>query len=599
MLKKSLLILVNLLICFLIAMFVSEYTVSGEHVNNGVISIVFDDNYDNQISNAWSLMEDRGLVGTFYVLTSTVNTPGYLSFTDLQTLQAAGNEIASHGVSHTSFTFLEEPEIRYECSKSKTTLEAQGLTITNFAYPNGLTTSGIDSIVSKYFSSGRTAYLSPYLIDIPTSQFRLPGFSNEDSGNELALLKSMIDQVYNTQSWGIFLFHNILPGDHSSDYTTSQENFEDFLDYIMFKGLPTITVNQGLDIISLSVDTNAGVISPLGGTYTSGSEVVIEAFSPAAGVGERFVWEGWSGSGVGSYSGLDNPISVVLNNSIIETSSWNSQYNVFVNQNGVGSDYSGNIISINGVNYGDGHSFWADSGSLLSFSFSPELSVNQGKKYVWTSSNGLSSQQSGSIVISGSGSISANYKTQFYVEVISTNGSVEGSGWYNMNELFYATIDKSIINETEDIRYIFSKWTGDGSGSTLISDPILVNNSLSIIASWKKQYLFIFNQEGLPIEYDTTILINSENQNLPYSVWIDESDVIVFSYPDNIPSGFGTQYMLTSPSNQSFLISDSPKTITATYYIHYNTNLFIIITILAVFGSLAFIIILLRKRNMI
>ena len=678
MLKKSLLVLINLLICFLIAMFVSGYPVSGEHVNNGAISIVFDDNYDNQISNAWSLMEDRGLVGTFYVLTSTVNTPGYMSFTDLQTLQAAGNEIASHSVSHTSFTFLEEPDIRYECSKSKTTLEEQGLTINNIAYPNGDTTGGIDNIVSEYFRSGRTAYISPYLVDLPADQFRLPGFSNEDENNELELLMNMVDQVYNTQTWSIFLFHNIIPSDQSSDYTTSLEDFEAFLDYIVLKGLPTLTINQGLDVIELSMNINTGTVSPSNGKYTlgsevvieafspvagvgerfvwegwsgsgvgsysgfdnpatitlttsisqtalwrheylltvssdhsqvepsvgehwyeAGSEVVIEAFSPVAGVGERFVWEGWSGSGVGSYSGFDNPVSIIMNDHITEIASWKGNYNILFNQNGIGSDSSGNIVTVNGIDYSNSHSLWVDEGSVVSFSFSPELFVNNGKKYVWTISSGLSSQQSDSLVISDSGSITANYKFQYYVEVISPHGVTDGSGWYDSNEIAYATLDNLSINETENIRYIFSGWTGDSSGTNLISDPMLVNTSLSIIASWQKQYLFTFNHEGLPLENNIFVTINSENQSLPYSVWITEGDNVEFTYPDTIPHGFGSQYKLILTTNPSPLISNSPSIITATYSLQSNTDLFIMITIFAIFAILILVIVLLRKRNMI
>ena len=214
--NKSLAFLVFLLTCFLLLINTSIYEVNGDDVNNGAISIVFDDNYDNQFDYAWPLMEEKGLVGTFYVLTNTANTPGYMNYADLQTLQSAGNEIASHSVTHRSFTLLEEQEIRDECSISKSTLEAHGLTITNFAYPNGYTTSGIDDIVDDYYSSGRTAYISPFLVDLSTDDFRLPAFSEENMGNELVLLKNMVDQVVSTNRWGVFLFHKIIPGDYSS-----------------------------------------------------------------------------------------------------------------------------------------------------------------------------------------------------------------------------------------------------------------------------------------------------------------------------------------------------------------------------------------------
>ena len=675
--NKSLAFLVFLLTCFLLLINTSIYEVNGEDVNNGAISIVFDDNYDNQFDYAWPLMEEKGLVGTFYVLTNTANTPGYMNYADLQTLQSAGNEIASHSVTHRSFTLLEEQEIRDECSISKTTLEAHDLTITNFAYPNGYTTSGIDAIVDDYYSSGRTAYISPFLVDLPTDEFRLPAFSGEDSGNELVLLKNMVDQVVVSNRWGIFLFHKVITGDYSSDYTTSQEDFEAFLDYILFKGVPTITVNDGLDVVSLSMDTNAGTVSPGNGKYVFGSEVVIEAVSPVAVVGERFVWEGWSGSGVGSYSGTDNPttitlndnlnqvaiwrheyklttssnhgqvvppsgdhwyedgsevvieavspvavvgerfvwegwsgsgvgsysgtnnpISITINGPINQISSWGGQYQILITQNGIGSDFSGNIVTINGVDYGNDKSLWVDGGSLLSFSFIPELPINQGKKYLWETSSGLSSQQSGIIMISGSGTIIANYKIQFYLEVFSVHGSTTGSGWYEQNEIVYPTINHLIINETKDVRYVFSGWTANSSPVDMISDSILLNNSLTLEASWQKQYLFLFNQEGLPIRTEISILVNSQNQSLPYSIWTDEGDIVDFEYQDNIRS-FGEQYILTLPSDQTKITSTSPIIITATYSLQNNSDLFIIGAIIAIFASLLFVIILLRQRNLI
>ena len=514
-LKKHLSSLIILFISFLILLNTSNYTANGETVTSGAISIVFDDNYGNQLTNAWPLMEDRDIIGTFYVLTNTVNTPGYMGYTDLQTLQAAGNEIGTHSVTHTSFTDLNEQQIRVECFNSKTTLEEHGLVIKNFAYPNGETTSVIDGIVDDYYVSGRTAYISPFLIDLPTDQFRLPAFSEENQGLELNLLKNMVDQVYSTNSWGIFLFHNILPGDYSNLYTTSQEDFESFLDYVMLKELPTLTVNQGLDLVTLTMDTTAGMVSPLTGEYTSGSDVVIEAVAPVAGDGERFFWEGWSGSGVGSYSGTDNPATITMNEPLIETASWNNQFNILLFQNGVGSDISNNILNVNGITYRNEVSLWLESGSILSFSFEPELTASQGKKYLWTSSSGLSNQKAESIIISKSGTITANYLIQYYVNIISNYSDTIGSGWYSSGDIVFPKIDNLNITESENERYAISGWFEDGSYIGGTSDPIIINNSISLVASWQKQYLFVFNQKGLPDDLETFLIVNSENQRVP------------------------------------------------------------------------------------
>ena len=597
------------LICLLLSLFSTSYLASfpsaqSDIVPHGAISIVFDDNYDSQFDYAWPLLQERGINGTFYIRTDKINEIGFMTASELQTLQLAGNEMGSHSITHTSFTSLSEQQIIAECLDSKKTLEQLELTVTNFAYPNGHTNATIDSIVDDYFETGRTAYVEPYLITVPTNQFRLPGYSAEDEDNELQTLTNMVDQIYSTNSWAIILFHHIKPNDTTNPYTTSQEDFEIFLDYIITKGVPTVTVKQGWDltsipqIASLAITTTHGTTTPISGGYAMGTTLMIEAVAPVVGVGERFVWEGWSGSGVGSYTGLDNPATIVMNQSITELVSWNHQFSILINQNGVDLDFSGNVVTIDGVGYPNEVSFWVDGGSH-SYSFVQELSVNQGKKYVWYSSSGLTVQQSGSIVISDSGSFIANYKIQYYVDVISSHGNVDGAGWYDLGAYVYAEIDQPIIEELEDVRYVFSGWIGDGSGTGTASDLIVVNSSVSIMASWQKQYLFVFNQEGISADYEPFLTVDSINQYMPFSVWIDEGTVVEFVYPDKIPAGFGTEYVLILPLNQSTLSSDSPTIMTAIYNLQTNMNLPIMIAIIAIIGSLVFAILFMRRKSMI
>jgi FlaG/FlaF family flagellin (archaellin) len=79
----------------------------------------------------------------------------------------------------------------------------------------------------------------------------------------------------------------------------------------------------------LTTSTNFGTVSP-SGWYDSGSTVTISATAPSAGSGERYVWNGWTGTGSGSYTGTNNPATnaVTMNAPITETASWTHQYEV-------------------------------------------------------------------------------------------------------------------------------------------------------------------------------------------------------------------------------------------------------------------------------
>lgn len=75
----------------------------------------------------------------------------------------------------------------------------------------------------------------------------------------------------------------------------------------------------------MTVSANFGSVSPASGWFDAGSVITINASAPSAVTGEQYVWNGWTGSGVGNYSGMANPANVTMNGPITETASWTYQ----------------------------------------------------------------------------------------------------------------------------------------------------------------------------------------------------------------------------------------------------------------------------------
>jgi len=73
----------------------------------GTISITFDDGMQDNYDYAYPLMQARGIVGTFYVITDNLSdfshNNTYLSIAELKTMQNSGNEIGSHSKTHPNF----------------------------------------------------------------------------------------------------------------------------------------------------------------------------------------------------------------------------------------------------------------------------------------------------------------------------------------------------------------------------------------------------------------------------------------------------------------------------------------------------------------
>jgi len=232
------------------------------------VSIAFDDNKKNQYDYAFPLLKSRGMVGTFYVTTDYIRdislNNAYMSNAELQDLQNYGCEIASHSKTHPSFIYVSDDQIRSECSMSKQVLQSLGFQVNNFAYPDGETNDHVDSIVRSYYRSGRSAYAPPYIMQLPTSQFRLSGAAGETTSvikephvrDSLTRYKRLrlVDRVcngarVNAKGWMIIFFHNVVPNPSPAflEGSIGIKDFENFLDYLVLKGVKTVTVNQALD----------------------------------------------------------------------------------------------------------------------------------------------------------------------------------------------------------------------------------------------------------------------------------------------------------------------------------------------------------------
>jgi peptidoglycan/xylan/chitin deacetylase (PgdA/CDA1 family) len=227
---------------------------------SATVSLTFDGNWQNLHDYAFPLLRSRGIVGTFYVVTDLIRdfslNSANMSFAELRDLQNYGHEIASHSKTHPHFTRISDDQIHRECSESKQVLQSHGFQVNNFAYPFGDTNDHVDSIVRNYYRSGRTAYAPPYIMQLPTTQFRLTGACGEtDTGVKVACMRTflmrykrlrVVDRVCHPKDWMILFFHDVVTNP-SRPRQISTQDFADLLDYLILRHMKIVTVNQALD----------------------------------------------------------------------------------------------------------------------------------------------------------------------------------------------------------------------------------------------------------------------------------------------------------------------------------------------------------------
>lgn len=102
------------------------------------VVLTFDDGYDNAYGSAAPLLLERGMTGTFYIVSGFMQQPGYLSWGQAAEMQRAGLEIGCHSATHRDMSRMGYDEAYEEiaiCTDAITA--AVGQRPVSFCYPFG------------------------------------------------------------------------------------------------------------------------------------------------------------------------------------------------------------------------------------------------------------------------------------------------------------------------------------------------------------------------------------------------------------------------------------------------------------------------------
>lgn len=135
-------------------------------VPNTIVSLTLDDGTASQYALGWQLaLSPHQLAATYFVPSGNVGSdPGYLTWDQLSTLAAAGNEIGGHTVNHVNLTgssLTYTQKVHQVCDDRQALLQ-HGLDVVSFAYPEGAYDQTAKDIVRDcgYFSGRATGGIS-------------------------------------------------------------------------------------------------------------------------------------------------------------------------------------------------------------------------------------------------------------------------------------------------------------------------------------------------------------------------------------------------------------------------------------------------------
>jgi peptidoglycan/xylan/chitin deacetylase (PgdA/CDA1 family) len=88
-----------------------------------MVALTFDDGHRTHYEEAFPALASRCLTATFFVTTSWIGTPGYVTWDQLREMSDAGMSIQSHTVTHPFLSELDAREVERELADSKAMIE--------------------------------------------------------------------------------------------------------------------------------------------------------------------------------------------------------------------------------------------------------------------------------------------------------------------------------------------------------------------------------------------------------------------------------------------------------------------------------------------
>lgn len=205
------------------------------------VSLTFDDGQATQFGAA-RILASHGMHGTFYVNSAMLGVgPWYMTWDQVHSLAAQGNEIGGHTLDHKDLTKIPLKQAFTEIRADRANLLRQGFPAASMAYPYGVTTPEVEQIVKEAgYSSARGVGGGPQAIP-PYAPYFMQSATDLGQHYTLKALKADVRQAEAAGNWVILVFHQF---DMVSSESISSGLFTSFLNWLQDQPVSVKTVGQ-------------------------------------------------------------------------------------------------------------------------------------------------------------------------------------------------------------------------------------------------------------------------------------------------------------------------------------------------------------------
>ncbi len=177
-----------------------------------LVSLTFD---DGDADNFMMLpaLQQYGLSATFYIPSGLVGKPNYMTWDQLKTLQAAGDEIGGHSFDHTKLGGLDAAQLQHEICDDRQNLVQHGLSPVSFAYPFGNYDASVKAMVQQCgYAGARTITGGPQRFPL-SDPFAVRAMPYVVSDTDLPKIQRYVTLSRSEGAdWVVLIFHHVCDG---------------------------------------------------------------------------------------------------------------------------------------------------------------------------------------------------------------------------------------------------------------------------------------------------------------------------------------------------------------------------------------------------
>jgi len=205
-----------------------------------LVTFIFDDGWETDYTVMKPVFDAQGEVACSAIITTKPGTGSYMTWNQIEELQAAGWEILGHTKTHVDLTTSSDAELIDELGGAKEDLEARGFIIKNFVNPYHATNENVRSFIKRYYRGARSRFIADdHGINEPIIHtYKLFTASGTTLTEEE--MKDYIDEAEAENGWILFMLHQ-------TDATLATK-VGNVIDYIQGKGISIVTMDQALDL---------------------------------------------------------------------------------------------------------------------------------------------------------------------------------------------------------------------------------------------------------------------------------------------------------------------------------------------------------------